>query len=90
MYVPSGLKNKTANLHTTTTKVKIDHTIRPLLTHMVPPAPPQEHTKFLCGGEGIVFPPLLTLTGLEEEAKEPLLLFRCKMNQCTTKINKYD
>ena len=25
------------NLHTTTTKVKIDHTIRPLLTHMVPP-----------------------------------------------------
>ena len=26
------------NLHTTTTKVKIDHTIRPLLTHMAPPA----------------------------------------------------
>ena len=34
---PSELKNKMVDLHTTTTKVKIDHTIRPLLTHMAPP-----------------------------------------------------
>ena len=78
------------NLHTTTAKAKIDHTIRPLLTHMVPPTPPQEHTEFLCGGEGIVWPQLPTLTGLEEEAKEPLHLFACKMNKSATKRNKYD
>ena len=35
--MPLGLKNKMVNLHTTTTKVKIDHTIRPLLTHTAPP-----------------------------------------------------
>ena len=78
------------NLHTATTKVKIDHTIRPLLTHMAPPASPQEYTKFLCGGEGIVWPPLPTLTGLEVEAEKPLLLFKSKMNKSTEKINKYD
>ena len=80
MYVPWGLKNKMVNLHTTVTMVKIDHTIRPLLTHMVPPAPAQEYTVFLCEGEGIVQPPLPTLTGLEEEAEQPLLLFQRKMN----------
>ena len=78
------------NLHTTTTKVKIDHTVRPLLTRTVPPASPQEHTEFLCGGEGIVWPPLPTLTGLEEEAEQPLLLFTSKMNKSAEKINKYD
>ena len=30
------------NLHTTTTKVKIDQTIRQLLTHMVPPCTASE------------------------------------------------
>ena len=90
MYVPSGLKNKTVNLHTTTTKVKIDHSVRPLLTHMAPPASPEEQTEFLCGGEGIVWPPLPTLTGLEEEAEQPLLLFESKMNKSTKKGNKYD
>ena len=36
--MPSGLKNKMVILHaTTTTKVKIDHTKRPLLTHMLHP-----------------------------------------------------
>ena len=79
------------NLHTTTTKVKIDHTIRPLLTHTAPPpASPQEYAKFLCGGEGIVWPPLPTFTGLEVEAEKPLLLFKCKMNKSAEKINKYD
>ena len=88
MYVPSGLKNKTINLHTT--KLKIDHTIRPLLTHMALPAPPQEDTEFLCGGEGIVRPPLPTLMGLEVEAMEPLLLNKREMYESTEKINKYD
>ena len=75
MYVPLGLKKKTVNLPTTTTKVKIDHTIRPLLTHTPPPpASPQKYAEFLCGGEGIVQPPLPTLMGLEVEAKKPLLL----------------
>ena len=88
--MPLGLKNKIVNLHTTTTKVKIDHTIRPLLTHIPPPASPQEHTEFLCGDEGIVWPPLPTLTGLEEEAEQPLLLLKRKMNKSAEKINKYD
>ena len=55
--MPSGLKNKMVILHaTTTTKVKTDHTIRPLLTHMTPPAPLQKDAEFLGGGEGIVWP----------------------------------
>ena len=69
--MPLGLKNKKVILHatTTTTKVKTDHTIRPLLTHTAPPAPPQKDTEFLCGGEGAVQPTLPTLMGLEVEAK---------------------
>ena len=42
--------------------------------HGPPPASPQEYAKFLCGGEGIVWPPFPTLTGLEVEAEKPLLL----------------
>ena len=39
VYTPSGLKNKTVILHaTTTTKVKTDHTKRPLLTCTLPPS----------------------------------------------------
>ena len=90
MYVPLGLKNKMVNLNATTTKVKIDHTIRPLLTHMAPPASPQKYTEFLCGGEGIVQPPLPTLTGLEVEAKKPLLLLQSKVYESAEKRNKYD
>ena len=67
-HVPWGLKNKMVTLHTTVTKVKIDQTIRPLLTHMVPPpAPMKKYAIFLCGGEGIVLPPLPTMVCLEEE-----------------------
>ena len=74
-------KNKTVNLHTTITMVKIDHTIRPLLTtQRPPPAMVQEYTVFLCGGEGIVWPPLPTLTGLEEKAEQPLLLLLSEVN----------
>ena len=88
--MPWGLKNKTVTLHTTITKVKIDQTIRPFLTHMVPPAPVQKDTIFLSGGEGIVLPPLPTMVRLEEEAIQLLLLCRSEMDQCATKINKYD
>ena len=45
-----GWKNKTVNLHTTITMVEIDHTIRPLLTHMVPPCTSKEkHSIFEWG-----------------------------------------
>ena len=37
---------------------KIDHTKRPLLTHMLPPQPPQKDKKLLGGGEGVIHPPL--------------------------------
>ena len=55
-----------------------------------PPAPPQENTILLSGGEGIVCPPLPTLMGLEVEEEEGLLLLSRKMNISTKKINKYD
>ena len=88
--MPLGLKNKMVNLHTTTTEVKIDHTIRPLLTHMSPPPSPQKYAEFLCGGEGIIRPLLPTLTGLEVEAKKPLLLLKSEVYKSTEKRNKYD
>ena len=88
--MPSGLKNKMVNLHATTTKVKIDQTIRPLLIHTVPPCTSSEKYSIFVWGEDIVLPPLPTLTGLEEEAKKPLLLLMWEMNQSTAKINKYD
>ena len=64
-----GWNTEWLNLHATITMVKIDHTIRLLLTHTVPPAPPEEYAVFLSGGEGIVCLPLPALTSLEEEAK---------------------
>ena len=67
--MPLGLKDKKVNLHTTTTtKVKTDHAIRPLLTRRAPPAPLVPHAEFLCEDEGVVQPPLPTLMGLEVEA----------------------
>ena len=66
-------KTKRLNLHATITMTKIDHTIRPILTHTAPPTPPQKNTILLSGGEGIVHPPLPTLMSLKEEAKKSLL-----------------
>ena len=58
--MPLGLKNKTVNqATTTTTKVKIDHTRRQLLTHRAPPPElPQPHNKLFGGSEGLIGPPL--------------------------------
>ena len=67
-YVPWGQKNKMVNLHTTTTKVKNRPHHKTITYPHAPPAPPQPHAEFLCGGEGIIQPPHPTLTGLEVEA----------------------
>ena len=78
--MPWGLKNQMVNLHTTITMVKIDHTIRPLLTHMVPPL--HQHKKmqyFSVGGEGIILPPLPTMVCLEEEAINFFFLNHCNV-----------
>ena len=88
--MPSGLKNKMVNLHTTTTEVKIDHTIRPLLTHMAPPNAPKEDAHFFCGGEGIIRPPLPSVDRKKVLVIELLLYDQPEVYQCTTKINKYD
>ena len=50
--MPWGLKNKTVTLHTTITKVKIDQTIRPLLTHTVPPCTSKEKCNISVWGWG--------------------------------------
>ena len=71
---------------TTTTKVKIDHTKRPLLTHT--PEPLQKHHQFLGGGEGVVHSPLPSHKRKHVELKELLLLEPCKMYQGTKKKNK--
>ena len=91
MYMSSGLKNKMAILHaTTTTKVKIDHTKRALLTHMLPPQASEENTEFLGGGEGVVPLPLPRGEPEQVAVKELLLLDPCKVNKCTKKKDKYD
>ena len=89
--MPSGLKNKTVILHaTTTTKVKIDHTKRALLTHTLPPQVTQEDAEFLGGGEGVISLPLPRGEPEQETVKE-LLLFGChKVNKHTKKKDKYD
>ena len=70
---------------------EIDHTKRPLLTHTAPPLHlHKKDAEFLCGGEGIVWPPLPTLMGLEVEAIKPLLLMVGEVYKSTKKINKYD
>ena len=84
--MPSGLKNKMVILHaTTTTMVKIDHTKRPLLTHTLPPQPPEEYDYFLGGGEGVIYPPLPCLMCKEVQFEEPLLFVSCEMYQSTKK-----
>ena len=88
--MPWGLKNKTFNLHTTTTEVKIDHTIRPLLTHTVPLELPQEDNHLLSGSEGLILPPLPRVDHEKVPVLELLLYDWHNMNKCTTKINKYD
>ena len=78
------------NLHTATTKVKIDHTIRPLLTHTAPPDPPQKNDHLFGGSEGIIQPPLPRVDHRKVPVVELLLYNWRKMNEGTAKINKYD
>ena len=80
--MPSGLKNKTVILDaTTTTKVKIDHTKRPLLTHMPPPRASAETLLLFGWGRG-------SHQGKNVALEECLLFERCKMYQGTKKRNK--
>ena len=59
MYTPLGLKTKWLIKHTTTTtKVKIDHTKRQLLTHRAPLEPPQPNYELFGGSEGLIGSPL--------------------------------
>ena len=88
--MPSGLKNKTVNLHTTTTKVKIDHTIRLLLTHTVAPRATLRKHIFLVGVRASYGPPLPCVDREKVPVVELLLYDQPKMNEGTTKINKYD
>ena len=79
------------NLHTTTTEVKIDHTIRQLLTHMAPPPePPQKYYHLLGGSEGLIQPPLPRVDHEKVPVVELLLYDQCYMNKGTAKINKND
>ena len=87
-YMPLGLKNKMVN--TTTTKVKIDHTVRSLLTHTVPPESPEKYTHFFGGGEGFIWPSLPRVDCVKVLVVELLLYDRPEVYQCATKINKYD
>ena len=73
---------------TTTTKVKIDHTKRPLLTHMLPPEPSSKYHQFLGGGEGVIHSPLPHYKSKQIELKELLLFKHREMNQGTKKKNK--
>ena len=89
--MPFSLKNKMVILHaTTTTKVKIDHTKRALLTHMPPPQVMQKDAEFLGGGESILYTPLPRGYGMQVNAVKFLLLQGCKMNKHTKKKDKYD
>ena len=86
MYAPWGLKYKTIIKHTTTiTKVKIDHTKRQLLTHKAPLGPPQPDTKFLCGSEGLIGPPLPCLHAKNIPAIEHMLYGWHHQYICTAK-----
>ena len=86
--MPSGLKNKMVNLHTTTTEVKIDHTIRPLLTYTAPPKLPKKDTHFFSGGEGIIWPPPPCVDHKEVPVIELLLYDWSEVYQCATKIKQ--
>ena len=89
--MPLGLKYKTVILHATTiTKVKIDHTKRPLLIHMPPPQSSVKDGEFLGGGEGIITLPLPRGEPEQVMVKELLLLSHCKVNKHTKKKDKYD
>ena len=88
--MPSGLKKERLK-HTTTTKVKIDHTREKLLAHMAPPPePPKKNYEFFGGSEGLIGPPLPHLHHKDIMVIEPLLYDWQDPNLSTAKIKKYD
>ena len=83
---PRAEKTKWLIKHTTTTtKVKIDHTKRQLLTHRAPPEPPESNYKLLSGSEGLIGPPLPHLNHKDVPVIELLLYNWCNQYQCTAK-----
>ena len=73
---------------TTTTKVKIDHTKRPLLTHMPPPRATVKRLPVFGWGRGSHTLPTLRHKSKHVELKELLFLEPWKMNQDAKKKNK--
>ena len=87
--MPSGLKKKTVILHaTTTTKVKIDHTKRPLLTHTLPPRATLKRSPVFGWGRGSLTLPTPHSRSKQIELEELLLFKHREMNEGTKKKNK--
>ena len=55
-----------------------------------PPEPPEPDRKFLCGGEGLIGPPLPHLHGKNVLAIEHMLYGWRYQDKSTAKENKYD
>ena len=92
MNTPSGLKNKTVILNTTTTtRVRKKTTPKDhYLPTWHPPKVPEKNAHFFGGGEGVIDPPLPSVDREKVPVVELLLYDRPKVYQYTTKINKYD
>ena len=85
---PRGLKNKTIIRHTTTiTEVKNKPHQKTITHPQAPPPlePPQPHTKFFCGSEGLIGPPLPHLYAKNVPAVEHLLYGWRHQDICTAK-----
>ena len=86
IYAHGAEKTKRLIKHTaTTTKVKIDHTKRQLLTHRAPQEPPEPNYKLLGGSEGLIGPPLPRLDCKDVLVVELLFYDWCNQYQCTAK-----
>ena len=67
---------------------KIDHTKKPLRTHMPPPKMAKKYTELLGGGEGVITLPLPHGKPEKIPVEETLLFDRIEMNKCAKKRNK--
>ena len=70
---------------TTTTKVKIDHTKRQLLTRKAPLEPLEPYNEFFSESEGLIGPPLPHLNCKDVPVIELLLYNQHNQNQGTAK-----
>ena len=73
---------------TTSTRSKIDHTKRPLLTHMLPPKDGAGRHRASGWGRGSHNPPTPPWRGEKIPVEETLLFDRVEMNECAKKRNK--